>query len=198
MTKTLQQCLSSEEWYMCPIPLTIFIIFFILFLYAIYTLVRCSQLISEQSNIGEFLFEAKYGKTLKDITRAYVLNMVVLLLSLIIIVFFLHKALPLSWQVGVFNEYFGMTIVFFIFIVSCWNTALFNSMTTKPNDIITVSSIILFVTLTAIILYGVRIYLETRSGTATHKQTKPQQIKQQQQTTASRDAPRMRVGGFQE
>lgn len=161
--KTLSQCLSGEQWYKCPLPLTIFCIFFLLFVYAIYILIVCSQLIKEQSDIGDIAFYEKYKKNLHDITRLYVVNMVVLILSVLIVSFFLYKTLPPEQQAGLFNEYLGGFIVLFIFIVSCWTLSVFSSMHNHPNAPVGASSAVLVLSIIAIGIYMYRIYESYKS-----------------------------------
>jgi len=158
--KTLQQCLTGEKWYECPLPFAIFVVFLILFAYAIYILIACSGLIREHSQNGDAAFEEKYGKSITDITKVYVINMVVMILSLIVLVFFLHKAIPVGNQVLLFNEYLGMFIVLFIFVVSAWTLAVFNSIGTKnPMPVAQYfTATILFVSLAGLCMYGYQVY----------------------------------------
>jgi len=156
---TLQQCLAGQEWYRCPLPMTIFIVFLILFIYSIGILIKCSNLIREHSNEGDAAFEAKYGKKINAFTQVYVINMIVMILSLIVLVFFLHKAIPVSRQALFFNEYLGALIVLYMFIVSAWTLSVFNSVKGQEEGATTgFTAVILVVSMAGLAVYGYQIY----------------------------------------
>lgn len=155
--RTLEQCLETQ-WYKCPLPLVIFFVFLILFVYAIVILIKCSNLIREHSDDGDVAFEAKYGKKITDITKVYVINMIVMILSLIVLVFFLHKAIPVTHQALLFNEYLGAAIILFIFVVSAWTLAVFNSMKGREGGAAGLTSTVLVVSMIGIAVYGYQIY----------------------------------------
>jgi predicted ABC-type exoprotein transport system permease subunit len=178
--KTLSECLEGQQWYRCPLPLTTFFVFLILFLYAIFVLIKCSSLIKEHSNEGDVAFQAKYGKKITDITKVYVINMIVMILSLIVLVFFLHKAIPVSRQSQLFNEYLGAFIVLFVFVVSAWTLAMFNSMKVNEGPTSAITATILVVSMIGLGVYGYQIYKYMKpagpSHSGTHSASQQQQF----------------------
>jgi len=164
--KSLEQCLASPQWYRCPLPLATFVVFVLLFLYAIYILVKCTSLISKHGRIGDAAFQEKYGKKVSDINKVYVINMIVMILSLIVVVFFLHKALPVGHQALLFNEYLGGVILLFIFVVAAWTLSVLNGIAQHTPETLatTITSIILIVSMAGLGLYGYNIYRMYGSG----------------------------------
>lgn len=173
---SLEECLAGTTWYKCALPMTIFFIFVILFVYAIYVLLKCSSLIREHSQQGDAAFEEKYGKKVTDITKVYVINMIVMIVSLIVIVFFLHKAIPVNRQALFFNEYLGAFIVLFIFVVSAWTLAVFNTIKAKETIAVTITSIVMIVALLGIALYGYQIYKYSKGPSGRMPSHRQQQV----------------------
>jgi hypothetical protein len=164
----------------------VFIVFLVLFVYSIYIVISCTNIIRDYNSLGsDQAFKDKYGKTLKDVTKVYVINMVVMVLSLIVLVFFLHKALPVSMQAGLFNDTAGGIILLYVFVVSAWTLAMFNQMKDKKHSTIAwFSAIILVVCLVAMGISAYRIYenvAPTVASRSSHSQhaAKQQHAKQQ-------------------
>ena len=179
--KSLEQCLSGDSWYRCPLPLTVFIVFLVLFVYSIYIVISCTNIIRDYNSLGsDQAFKDKYGKTLKDVTKVYVINMVVMVLSLIVLVFFLHKALPVSMQAGLFNDTAGGIILLYVFVVSAWTLAMFNQMKDKKHSTIAwFSAIILVVCLVAMGISAYRIYENVAPTVASRSSHSQHAAKQQ-------------------
>jgi amino acid permease len=76
--------------------------------------------------MGVDAFEITYNKTLKSVTQLYVANLIICIMCIIVLTFFLYKALPAEQQSGLFNEYLGGGIVLLIFIVVCWTLNFFS------------------------------------------------------------------------
>uniref|UniRef100_A0A6C0IDE9 Uncharacterized protein n=1 Tax=viral metagenome TaxID=1070528 RepID=A0A6C0IDE9_9ZZZZ len=180
--KSLEQCLASPQWYKCPLPIMTFLVFLILFVYAIYMTIKCTSLIGEHARIGDTAFEEKYGKKVADINKVYVINLIVLILSLIVVVFFLQKSLPAGHQALLFNEYLGGAILLFIFVVAAWTLSVFNGLAKKSPETLatTFTSIILFVSLAGIGLYAYNLYSVMHSNSA----SKPKHVQQQHRVAA--------------
>lgn len=161
---SLEQCLKDERWYTCPVPLVIFVIFFLLFLYSCFVLIKCGDLIKAAEELGSDDFERKYGKKLKDATTLYVINLVVCVLCVLVLAFFLYKALPVSAQAGLFNQYLGGSIVLFVFITTILTLGFFNTVHApgKSKTTIGLTATVMVFSLIAILLYGRNIYLFLR------------------------------------
>lgn len=162
--KNTAECLQNEKWYMCPIPLATFLIFLFLFIYACFVLVKCSQLIQKAEELGTDAFELTYNKNLKSVTQLYVANLVMCILCIIVLTFFLYKALPDDQHSGLFNEYLGGIIILFLFIIVCWTLSFFQTVHTpeRETSVIAVASIVLVFILIAIALYMYRIIQTTK------------------------------------
>jgi len=159
--KQLKQCLLLPTWYECPIPLTIFILFFVLFLYSILVLIQLSNIIKKATEKTREQFENETGHTLKQYTQAYVLNTIFCFLSLLILVYFIYKSIPVSIQESAFSGAVGIFILFVLLIMSSWNIHVFRMIKNQSSGTQTVtitSSIILVIVLLAILLIGVEIY----------------------------------------
>lgn len=156
------QCL--REWYRCPLPLMIFIIFFFLFIYTCFILIKCSQLIKKAEEMGTDAFEANYNKQLKHVTQVYVANLLICILCIIVLTFFLYKALPPEQQSGLFNEYAGGVILLAVFVITCWTLNFFQTVSHSERDVsvISTSSIVMVLALIAIGAYIYRIVENTK------------------------------------
>lgn len=160
-TKQLKQCLTSPTWYECPIPLTIFVIFFILFIYSILVLMQLTGIIKKATEKTQEEFENETGHTLKQYTQAYVLNIIFCFLSLLVLVFFVYKSIPEDIQEGAFSGSIGIAVLVILLILSSWNIHVFRMIkkqTSATSTVVASSAIILTIVLVAIILIGFEIY----------------------------------------
>jgi hypothetical protein len=186
MSNSQQKCeISSPEWYKCPIPTTIFVIFLFLFIYSIIVLVKCTSIITDKQYSTD-----QYNQTLYNIFMVYIVNLVITFISLLVIMFFLYKLLPTKITNSLFNDYIGMTFMLYIFIISCWTLHLFNNIKNiNQTDVQVVSGLALSLSLIAIILYIVKIICVSQGIGFNYKQisthiskklsSKPQQSSKQ-------------------
>lgn len=153
--------LVSPTWYECPIPITIFCIFLFLFIYSLVVTISLTHIITDK----EFS-EEKYGKSIREIMNIYILNLVVTFISLLVLAFFLYQLIPKDTAEGIFNEYFGMIMVFYIIIVSAWTISAFKGIQNmNKTGVNAVAGIALAFSLLAFVLYVIRLFLIKKVAT---------------------------------
>lgn len=148
--------ISSPDWYKCPIPISIFCIFAFIFVYSVVVLIRCSNMITSNTQ----------SQNMKEIFTVYIINIVVTFLSLMVILFFLYKIIPPDWEDGIFNDAVGMIFMFYILIVSSWTLHLFNHIEgIEKKEIQIFAGIAIGLSCVALVLYGSKHALAAKYGT---------------------------------
>jgi cation transport ATPase len=158
---TLQKCLAGKEWYNCPIPVIVFVVFVLLFIYSVFALVALSKIIQKAATEDAQTFENETGHSLKQYTQAYVINIILCFVSLLVISFFIYKSIPENIQAGVFNQAVGIAVLLFVIVITSWNIHVFRLIKSKSEEmqsVVTVSILILILSLIAGGLLGYEIF----------------------------------------
>lgn len=122
MVQKLIDCLIQYEWYECPISITVFSLFVLLFIYSIIICTHNWKKINVYSS--QILRDPK---TLQRLEKLYMVNLVSCFVSFAVIVFFISRAVPLTHFMSVFNESLAAVLILFLIIVSSWNISVYNS-----------------------------------------------------------------------
>lgn len=149
-----EKCLiTSDKWYQCPIPITIFVIFLILFIYSLISVIKCSKLITSK--------EITEPNEIKKIFTTYILNIILTFISLLVIAFFIYNLIPKDVVEGVFNDYIGIIIVLYAIIILSITIHMFSKLKEKTNvsDINIAGGISLAISCIALILFIARLVL---------------------------------------
>lgn len=168
----LKKCLSGKEWYNCPIPVVVFVIFVFLFIYSLFALVALSKIIQKASNEDAQSFENEMGHSLKQYTQAYVINIILCFISLLVIAFFIYKSIPENIQTGVFNQTAGILVLLFIIMITSWNIHVFRLIKSKSQEtqsIVTISILVLVLSLIAGGLLGYETFKKISDNKAAPK-----------------------------
>lgn len=174
--KTDPKCsVTGNNWYECPVPITIFTLFLFTFIYSIVVLINTSSMITDK----EFS-EEKYGKTLYDIFLIYIVNLVVTFLSLIVILYYIYKIIPEDYVQGLFNDIVGIVFALYIIIVSSWTINVYQKIQNHSKGVLFgFAGTALGLSLLILILYVYQIYSNfqdnAKGGRGVNKPKKPQE-----------------------
>jgi len=159
MPQQQQQCsVNSQEWYLCPIPITIFCIFLFLFIYSLVAVYKCSRLIYDKN------LEEK-GVTINQVFSVYLTNIIITFVSLLILFFFLYRLLPKKLSEELFSDYLGIVVSLYILIISSMTIHLFSkTKDVTKGDINSIGGLALAFSCIAIIIYSLKIYVYMKYG----------------------------------
>ena len=90
----LQQLENDKQWYTKAPIIIVFAIFLFIFIYASYSMSVGGSIIKDAQGLDKDEFITRYGTDIKGIEKAYVINMVVCIMSLLVIVYFIFKSIP--------------------------------------------------------------------------------------------------------
>ena len=98
----LQQLEDDKKWYTKAPIIIIFAIFLFIFIYASYSMSVDGSIIKDAQGLNKDEFFARYGTDIKGIEKAYVINMIICIVSLLVIVYFVFKSIPYNSPVMYF------------------------------------------------------------------------------------------------
>lgn len=90
----LQQLEDDKKWYTKAPIIIIFAIFLFIFIYASYSMSVDGSIIKDAQGLDKDEFITRYGTDIKGIEKAYVINMIICIVSLLVIVYFIFKSIP--------------------------------------------------------------------------------------------------------
>lgn len=98
----LQQLEDDKKWYTKAPIIIIFAIFLFIFIYASYSMSVDGSIIKDAQGLNKDEFFARYGTDIRGIEKAYVINMIICIVSLLVIVYFIFKSIPYNSPVMYF------------------------------------------------------------------------------------------------
>lgn len=164
MPQILQKIQKNEiEWYRSLPTLAIFGIFFLIFVISVYSCIRISMLIKEGSTMDPDDFEEKYRKSLVDLERAYVFNIIIVILSLIVLLYFVYKSIPFNSPFVYFLTSNAAIFVFALLMLcfSSYNISVLGSIGQNDEGIKsvhTINIVLLVISLIAMCYFGYLLY----------------------------------------
>lgn len=122
---------ESKTWYLCPHLLTIFIIFIFLFIYSLRIVIQCTCMITDpQFN------ESKYNVQLNELFTLYILNIIVTFISVLVIIYFIMKAMPATINEFLISNTIGCIFVSYILIAAIITLSIFRKLQSSSKDIL--------------------------------------------------------------
>jgi len=161
-------CFFKHDWYKYPLPLTIFISSFLLFIYSLYISSKISYLLTNK-NYDQLI---KYDIKPSTLMYNYIWNNILIFVSLSILLFFIGKLLPNNFLSLFLNRYFLLFSSIYILITTSITINTFQNIKNYDNHtIITLSVISLLISLLLIIFtcYLIGIDLYNKSHKFSHK-----------------------------
>ena len=130
----LQQLEDDKQWYTKAPIIIIFAIFLFIFIYASYSMSVDGSIIKDAQGLDKDEFIERYGTEIKGIEKAYVINMVICIVSLLVIVYFIFKSIPYNSPFMYFltQDIAAFTVGIVILVLSSNTLSVYNNFQ-SPN-----------------------------------------------------------------
>jgi membrane protease YdiL (CAAX protease family) len=150
---------TDSDWYQHPLLLCVFLVFLFLFIFSIYALTMTGGLIKNSQDMTKDEFKNKYGQDISQIEACYVINTITLIITVLVLMFFLSKLIKLKQLVALLKNYTTIALLLFIVFAASYNVNTFDqTQNTNASNVSSVSIVIIIIALIGLILIGVNTY----------------------------------------
>lgn len=154
-----KKCLTTEDWYYCPVSIITFSVFVFLFVYGIFVCANNWKAINAETD--QVVIDTS---KLKQVQSLYIVNLICTFISFGVIVFFITRAIGTSQFLAVFNKYIAIAIILFLIVVSSWNIHVYSQIDGDHNAVQTVNGVVLGISCVIVaVIIGMFVYAQMKA-----------------------------------
>jgi len=169
-TYSFAKCISTKQWYKCPLAAVVFAFFILLFAYSIYMMVSNFKMIQYYTDKTRSGDEENTHK-LKEFEVLFIVNIVSAFISFAVIVAFLGKALANVTFLKFFNKFLILIIIIFLMVIASWNIHVYSGEKGNVNKGVQITNWVIIGLSSAIVLISVIFYFYDLNLSSTSQQS---------------------------